>query len=365
MKRVKKMVKWFFTGVLAVIVLTIIIVIIMQIINANKYKINTKNGIQESTYIDIGGIKQYIQIRGEDVNNPVILWLHGGPGFPLSYLSYYYQSPLESDYTIVCWEQRGCGRTYFKNSTNDLSIDLILEDTDDIVNYLLDRFDQEKIIIMGQSWGTVIGSTYVNNNPEKVSAYIGVGQVIDFDEGKIHAAEVAKGIAKEKGNTEDEKALESYISNFSKSTSVENLDLKNLDNMILSSLKYFDSSGQMTGLNQMWAGITSPFMNIDDCRWFLNASSTEKIFNLEKPLINYMYYEFDIKNLNNNYQVPVCYIQGDNDWITPTDMVAQYYEEVEAPDKKMIVVEKAGHTPFLDHPTEFSAAVLGFLKSLK
>ena len=77
--------------------LLILIIGILRIVNANKSKINTNNGIQENIYVKIGGIDQYLEIRGEDKDNPVILWLHGGPGFPLTYLSYYYQTGLEDE----------------------------------------------------------------------------------------------------------------------------------------------------------------------------------------------------------------------------------------------------------------------------
>lgn len=190
----------------------------IRFINAKKNHISQPNGIQENINVEIGGIEQYLQIRGEDKDNPVILWLHGGPGFPLTYLSSYYQKDLEANYTIVCWEQRGCGRTYYQNSDNgELTIERLVADMDELVNYLCERFQRDKIIIMGQSWGTVLGMEYLNENPQKVAAYIGIGQVTDFKQGKIHAAQIAIP----KSSDKDTLLLENYIQSFQKTGCID------------------------------------------------------------------------------------------------------------------------------------------------
>lgn len=97
---------------LAVVLVTIVAA---RFRNAALTRITTAQGMQEHACITLGGIEQYVQIRGEDRRNPVILWLHGGPGFPLTYMTGHYQTELEHDYTIAVWEQRGCGRTLYRN----------------------------------------------------------------------------------------------------------------------------------------------------------------------------------------------------------------------------------------------------------
>ena len=108
-------------------------------------------GIEEQTYVEINGQKQFVSIRGKDRTNPVILFLHGGPMAPDSYVTYTYSNELIDDYTFVCWEQRGCGRTYFanpKDKNETVTFDQALEDVNAMADYLCDRFGCEKIIVM-------------------------------------------------------------------------------------------------------------------------------------------------------------------------------------------------------------------------
>ncbi len=346
----------------AFVLLAIAMVTVFRSIHAREIKIDTGKGIQENMYVEIGGIEQYLQIRGDNHDNPVILWLHGGPGFPLTYLNYYYQRDLEKDYTIVCWEQRGCGRTYYKNRGNDeLIMEQLLSDTGELVDYLRERFHQEKIIIIGQSWGTVLGMNYIHEHSDKVAAYIGVGQVVDFAQGKIYAAECASMKATESKNDEEAKLLKRCAEQFKANDSVKNMDVKSLEKMIITSLKYLKCDGELSPMQQMLIAVTSPEMSWDDAKWFLFASSTENIFKSQYNLVDDMYFQFDVTDLESQYDIPICFIQGDSDWITPTDLVREYYLAISADCKDMIEIENAGHTPFLDNPDSFCSAVHSFL----
>ena len=164
-----------FIIIISVVELVAFSILVSRLINGNKNKIDTESGIQESTYIDIDGMKQYLQIRGESTENPVMIFIHGGPASPMGYVSAYYQRELESELTIINYDQRGCGRTYYANGCNaNADTDLLVNDLNVIVEYVKERFGKDNVIIGGHSWGTVIGSIYVQKYPENVSCYIGI-----------------------------------------------------------------------------------------------------------------------------------------------------------------------------------------------
>ena len=336
---------------------------VCRMVNGSHYRIDTPDGIQEDAYVEIGGIEQFMQIRGEDKNNPVVLWLHGGPGFPLTYMNWYYQGELEKDYTVACLEQRGCGRTYYKNDKNNkaanASPDELLSDIHEAVEYLKKRFHKDKVILMAQSWGTVIGMKYTEQHPENVAAYVGVGQVTQFAKGKLYSAQKAADLAERQGNTRDVERLRELAAAFEKVTDIENVSIKDLEEMILTSGKYLKSEGEMSGMKQMTTALTSPHFNLNDARWFLFASDTKNIIASQTKLINYMYFRFDLNEVRLPENVPVLFVQGDCDYITPTDMVKEYCESARSDTVRMVTIPDAGHTPFLDHPAAFCETVKG------
>ena len=348
-------------GVLFGIIIILLGVLgVCRMINGSHYRIDTPDGIQEDAYVEIGGIEQFMQIRGDDLNNPVVLWLHGGPGFPLTYMNWYYQGELEKDFTVACLEQRGCGRTYFKNgNAANASPDEMLSDIHEAVEYLKKRFHKDKVVIMGQSWGTVIGIKYTELHPENVAAYVGVGQVTQFAKGKIYSARKAADLAEKQGNTGDAERLRELAKAFEKITDIENVSIKDLEEIILTSGKYLKSEGEMTGMKQITTALTSPHFNLNDAKWFLFASDTKNIIDSQTELIDYMYFGFDLSEIRLPENVPVLFVQGDCDYITPTDMVKAYCASVNSDTVRMVIIPDAGHTPFLDHPAAFCEAVKG------
>ena len=153
------------------------------------YEILASDGLDEEKVIEINGIKQWLSIRGQHVNHPIILFVHGGPGSPMTPMIYKYQKYLEDEYTIVNWEQRNTGRTYFLNKAKEteiqkkLCIEQYVDDIYEVVTYLKETYKKD-IIIMGHSWGSTIGAIFVKQHPELVKAYIGIGQNLCINEGK-------------------------------------------------------------------------------------------------------------------------------------------------------------------------------------
>lgn len=129
----------------------------------------------------IGGVKQWILIRGRSVNNPVLLFLHGGPGSAEWPLVRDYNRSLEDHFIHVYWEQRGAGKSYSKNIGN-MHIDQFISDTRELLQYLQKRVNREKVFLIGHSWGSLLGILTAEKYPELFHAYIGVGQFVSAKE---------------------------------------------------------------------------------------------------------------------------------------------------------------------------------------
>jgi pimeloyl-ACP methyl ester carboxylesterase len=134
--------------------------------------------ISEKIRVDINGVRQGMFVEGANAANPVLLFVHGGPGMPTHFLTHRYPTGLEQDFTVVWWEQRGAG---FSNTTDvapeTLTVEQLIADTIAVTNYLRERFGQEKIYLMGHSWGSFLAIQVAARAPELYNAYIGVGQV--------------------------------------------------------------------------------------------------------------------------------------------------------------------------------------------
>lgn len=348
-------------GIISIILVLImaIIVVVIAVRNYNylPHFANLKNGVDEQTYVEIGGQKQYLLMMGKDTSNPVIIYLHGGPASPDSMVTYTFGEKLMDDYTIIAWDERGCGRTYYKNQAADpnnesVSFEQALEDLDDLVDYACDSFDQKQVIIMGHSYGTILGSTYVLKHPAKVSSYIGVGQVVASDIGELFSYEDAMVKAAEAGDdTSDlEAAYEEYQAN------------PTLDNML--ALRHLVSPYHPVERegNQLAQALASPYFGMDDFNWFVKQIADQEGFlALNKSLFDYIL-NFNAFANGTKYQVPVHFISGSADWICPADLVKDYSEEISAPEKNIVILDGCGHMVQYDAPDEFANDVKELLK---
>lgn len=161
-------------------------------------------GINESMYIDVNGTKQWINIYGEDLDNPVLLYLHGGPGSATSHFDYVITRKWADVYTVVTWDQRNCGKSYDANQDAvALTKNLLLTDGKEVTEFVLDYLSKDKLTVLGHSWGSIYGANLVLEYPEYYECFIGAGQLVDYLENeeafKQEALKWAEG---------DEKALQ-------------------------------------------------------------------------------------------------------------------------------------------------------------
>ncbi|MBI9011498.1 MAG: alpha/beta hydrolase [Clostridiales bacterium] len=303
-----------------------------------------ENSIVELSSIEIGGIEQTIMIRGFDKEKPIVLFLHGGPGY--SFISYarHYQTELERDFVVVNWDQRGSGKSYSSDIDRlTMNQEQLENDTLELIDYLLYRFDREKIYVVGHSWGTVLGIETIKNAPEKVIAYIGIGQVVDDLEGEIisydYVFEKALADNNQKALNELKEIGEPPYENSKTDTFVQRKWLK----------EYGGYETEVITLNQIIKGILfSPEYSWFDGIKFLrgNTFSIETLFlNREKS---------DFREKYTRFEVPVYFCAGRYDYNTPSTLVEAYYNIIEAPKKNFYWFEKSAHEPHLVEVKKFS-----------
>jgi len=364
-ERKKKMIVFRILGGIFIIVLVLAVIGMTVLMGIRNYHyiqchIGSEKGIYEGIYVPLEGQEQYIHIVGENTDNPVIIYLHGGPASPDSLATYTFTKHLADEYTIICWDQRGCGRTYYKNKDIDPKNETATfaqaqKDLGALVTYACERFNQDKVIIMGHSYGTILGSEYVLSHPEKVSAYIGIGQFASIEKGDKTAYEDALVIAAEKGDNTAEMtaAYEAY----EKDRSVEKLT--GFRKFIA---PYYKAP---RGKNTIMAGLTSPDANLIDFKWQIKPMFFMKEYiDINKQLLDCTF-KANLFEGNLSYKMPVAFISGSCDFATPVKCTQEYMDVITAPKKEMYVLEGCSHGPQFDAPEEFAETIKKSLSETK
>ena len=358
-KKTKKIVKVIRVFLLIPVVLLLLVTVVAisgRNINWFRFNTNTANGIDEMSYVEIGGQEQYIHIMGKDINNPVILYLHGGPAGPDSAIMPFFTDPLAGDYTVVCWDQRGCGRTYFHNAGNDpdnltVNFDTAVSDIDGMVDYLCERFNKDKVTLMCHSYGTIVGTRYVQEHSEKVEAYIGIGQFVNCRRSDELAYENAMAAAK--ANGEDISSLEEAYKTYCEGDSLkEYLMLRNATS------GYHPAENKA---NTALLAVFCPYAGTDDVRWVMKQADLESYEKLEGSLMDATY-DYDVYDYELEYDVPMYFISGSMDYVCNTSLTKTFSEDITAPRTAFAVIEGGGHTPQYETPEAFGELVKQMLK---
>lgn len=357
----------FLKGLLLIAVWLVVLIfaalIGVRVFNWFNTGMTTTAAVNESAWVQLGGITQNLHIRGQDQRNPVVIFLHGGPGNPVGFINYVWQPQLEDEYTFIHWDQRGTGRTYYANPRIDpttITVDQLLSDLDELVDYARKRFGQEKVFILGHSWGTVLGSRYTLEHPENVRAYISVGQIVDPSENpeieairKLPDTDIFDIATL---NTAVEKYQAAYDRGIFDSASFQTMDLMRE--------KYLSCAGEIPGWKLLFQALTSPSLTLTDLRWYYETADFARLNEMQKSLIDYLYFDYNAFKDNMAYKVPVHFISGACDWVTPQAMVQAYEAKVTAPAKSFTLLPNTGHLIFLDDPAAFARVVWEKLNSV-
>jgi pimeloyl-ACP methyl ester carboxylesterase len=279
----------------------------------------------------LGGHKQSILIRGENINNPVMLFLHGGPGTAQIGFAPKFQSELEKHFTIVNWDQRGAGLSYSKDlKKEDLTIETMVKDTVECIQYLLKRFKQPKLFLVGHSWGSVLGVLTSQKVPELLYAYIGIGQVVNMRDGEKISFEYTINKAKDLNN---KRALKQ-----------------------LTKIKFNPTDMDFLKIQRKWLmKFGGSFIGVS----MYHLVYSNMLFRSEYTMKDWMRYikagKFSLDSLwdeivDINFiekvprlEIPVYLFAGKHDYQTPFQLAEQYFHTLECPQKEFIWFENSGH----------------------
>ncbi|HKO71900.1 MAG TPA: alpha/beta hydrolase [Bradyrhizobium sp.] len=354
------------TGLLAVSVLAVIATgcglgfrAYRQYLSARVLAIQTPNGVQEGMYVKIGGIDQWIQIRGEDCSNPVILFLHGGPGGSTIPISSAWQ-PWEKYFTVVQWDQRGAGRTFRMNGGSvaaTMTVAQMMLDGIEVAEFLRAHLHKDRIVLIGHSWGSFLGIHMVKQRPDLFYAFVGAGQVVGrqtFEKQFDLVVSRLKTLAEAAHNTQSLTELTS-ISGFpgysmTKPEIVERwakaLSLPPIDSFEL--------------VSPIPPSFMPDFSLLDWYYWQRGMTfSATHLAGKNSPMIR-----SDLWSLGTDFSIPMFFFEGTDDIVTPIEPARAYFEEIKAPQKEFVLFEGGDHFVPFDRPDEFLAQLMKHIRPL-
>jgi len=290
--------------------------------------------------VTLGGAEQHIRVRGTSEQNPLLLFLHGGPGVSDRHWVLKDQSGLADVCTLVCWDQRGSGKSYSKEqSEKEMNIDLIVQDAKELVDYLCEKFDKDKLYIVGHSWGTVLGVLLSQRYPNSIAAYVGMGQLVNLEENEQLAY---KFVWDEANRIGDKKA----IKDLTRIGEPVNGSYGSLDNLMVQRnymTKY--GGGTYNEKENIWKSVIvpvllSPEYSLYDLYRYAKGSYY-CLGQLWDEISESIRFDETVKEL----EVPVYITQGIHDQNTPSSIARKWFDELKAPHKEWISFELSAHSP--------------------
>src|SRR5580692_47212 len=319
---------------------------------AAQYTINSATGIDEEAFVQIGGIQQWMTIRGQGRANPVLLLLHGGPGDVTNPWTFAMFAPWEEHFTVVHWDQRGAGKTFGRNGPAigpTMTINQMVQDEIEVADYMLHHLNKKKIIVVAHSFGSVIGLAMVRARPDLFYAYVGTGQVADETRNYYAAYDALMQKARAVGNQEaiadltrvgppPYKSADGYRAQWKWANKFEGADV-----FLYSRL----------GLTLVAPGSSVRDLNMSDDG---QALSGDRLVSQATSQTS--------AGLGLDFAIPMFFFQGAEDFTTPTARAHQYLNALKAPQKAFVPIEGGGHFAVFMKPDLFLKELIARVRPL-
>lgn len=301
--------------------------------------------VAEIRSVEINDAEQWLILRGRDVTNPVLLFLHGGPGTPETPFLHRFNRDLEEDFVVVSWEQRGAGKSFSpRPPAGSMTLDQLIADTHEITRYLKDRFGKERIYLVGHSWGTLLGVRVAVRHSEDYHAFVAVSQT-------SHAIreqrEIFHWLLDQAGKDDNRRALRQL------EPIAEGLD---------DPLPLADMSALLSWVDHYGGGAFKGRKSFGE---LLRTVLTTPVYTLAEK-INYLRGEgFSLEHLYpevagvdlfsdiDRVDIPVYFLHGRHDYQVPMTVAFDFYRHLDAPAKRFVVFEESAHGVLYEEPDRF------------
>jgi proline iminopeptidase len=315
-------------------------------------KIVTPNGVQETFELTLGGARQVVNVRGSDRDNPLLIFIHGGPGSVEMPIAWSFQRPWEDFFTVVQYDQRGAGRSYPLNDPVALAPTLSLEryrdDAIELIEALQRKYGKRKVILLGHSWGSMVGLSVAIKRPDLLYAYVGMGQSVDVRE----AERVGMAWTEEQARKRGDKEALAAIAAIRPYPDSGPFTIDQADGWRKYAIRYGSLAAYRPDARfYLRAPRLSPEYTPDDIKsWDKGSGYTVTTLWPRMADISFL----DV----NRMEVPVIMLLGRHDITTPSPIVANWMDKLSAPSKRTVWFEHSSHLPMIEEPGKVIEALL-------
>jgi len=294
--------------------------------------------LRDELFVPVGGIEQWVTIKGGSCANPVILFLHGGPGNTLSPYADAIYGSWEKDFTLVQWDQRGAGRTYGRNAPPAdpaLNTERMAEDGIALAEYLVRRLGKKRIILMGGSWGSILGVHMARSRPDLFHAYVGVSQIVGYRDNQFASYSKVMAMARAAGDRPTISALEAL--------GPPPWENPRNSGVLRRATRAYEAKTSIPAPKSWW--VRAPAYDSAQVRAEYLEGEDHSYLQFVGRKGDGMFSRVDLPGLGSAFEIPVFIIQGSEDLVAIPEVARRYFDGIAAPQKEFVLVPHAGHDP--------------------
>ncbi|WP_426192362.1 alpha/beta fold hydrolase [Massilia sp. DWR3-1-1] len=297
--------------------------------------------LDQHGFVPIGGIEQWVTVKGDDCANPIILFVHGGPGNPLSPYSDALYGAWSKQFTLVHWDQRGAGMTYGRNKPSEatpLSIAQLRDDGLEVAAWLGQRYGQRKVILWGSSWGSILAVHMALQRPALFYAYLGTAQVVGYRANQAVSYPKLRQLVHEAGDVPALAILDGVGAppwtdprSFGKVRKI---------------IRRYEAKVTTAAPAAWWT--PAPLYATAQAQADYEGGEDYAFLQFVGLRGDGMFSTVDLPSLGTQFAIPVFFVEGAQDLLATPDVAQRYFDSIEAPAKAIVVLPRAGHDPNQD-----------------